>query len=183
MIARGALGAFACGLVIGVTLAMIAFMIVARDSGSAEKLDYLDPESLPRARARVEEFESPVLLHVQTDATIDPLAAVSLGTTDSERGAERLETQGGLVAFRAWEGNGFTGSAATFCFGPEPRDVRVRVVSFGDMGPSETRWFNVSGSVQLSAWPPDRAGTRIAFFLEGQTDHSSRLFTGKVLVP
>jgi len=187
---RKLVSAFACGLFVGLAVAFVASI-----SGWFPWMNprvpppILDADSFLRGQVRVNDYEAGPQVHVQLDPALDPTDAEILGSPrDSTREVDfevmRVETKPGLVAYKAWEGNGFSGYMASLCFGPELKDVRVRVGSFADIGPPYPQpWQYVDARIRLSQWPPDRPGTVIAFDLEGQQRERALMFAGKFRVP
>lgn len=96
----------------------------------------------------------------------------------------RVESGPGVFAFTVASGDGFVGTAAEFEFGPGRADARVRVLSFGDVGPTtEHEWAALNGLIRYSSWPLDRPGVVVEFDLHGVLDGRWKSFSGAFLPP
>jgi hypothetical protein len=138
--------------------------------------------------ARAGEWEIPPHVDIYHGVALDPAGAQDVGRTSEVAqgirfGCENVEMNSDVRAFHVWRGDGFTGDAAVFRLGPGRDEAGLRVYSFGDHGPSETTWDYPHASVRLSDWPVDRAGTIVAFEIEGSRDGKQCAFDGKFRVP
>ncbi len=189
MSARSLRQAFTIGAIVGAAimfLAVIAYRLWWM--GSETIFVTTHEETLPCSIVWDSPVGSPPSISMEFDAAIDALGAWSTDTLEDSRseihfGAERYDARPGVVAFAAWEGNGFTGYSAFFRFGPDPRDLHMQVRSFGDMGGPGHPWSSVTGVVRLSTWPLDVPGALVEFDLRGVVGARRLSFVGKMHVP
>lgn len=100
------------------------------------------------------------------------------------RDVVRVESRPDVFAVHAASHDGFSGVVAEFEFGPGRADARVRVLSFGDVGPPFAHeWAALNGLIRYSSWPLDKPGVVIDFDLHGVLHGRWQSFAGSFLPP
>ena len=128
-------------------------------------------------RARVPRIR--VIANTSMDGTPSPSATRAPGINAT---IERIPARPEVRAFRYMEFDQFGGVQATFCFGPGPDEVQVRVDDLSDAGAPEP-WSELHGTIWLSPTPLDQPGSVVELELFGVHAGGPRRFAAKSLTP